>query len=218
MGFKTFSGKRYEVDALGYLIDFNAWDEDFAIGSSPGVSIEEGLTKEHWDIIYFIRDTVRQLGVCPLVYQTVKMSGLPLKKIERLFPTGYLRGACKLAGVTYREAYTRSPGSPGSKEDTPADVPGKTYEVDIMGFLVDSDRWDPGYAAFKAQEMGMPVPLSEKHWEIINFLRKRYAENRKVPTIYETCDATGIGLQELEGFFPQGYHRGAVKVAGLRAR
>ena len=66
--------------------------------------------------------------------------------------------------------------------------------------------------------MGIQVPLTEKHWEVIDFLRKKYAESRKVPTVYETCEATGVGLQELERLFPQGYHRGAVKIAGLRAR
>ena len=58
--------------------------------------------------------------------------------------------------------------------------------------------------------------LTDKHWQIINFLRKSFEKNNMVPTIYETCEANGIDLEELEKLFPDGYHRGAVKIAGLR--
>jgi len=214
----TFNGKTYKTDVLGYLLSFDHWDEDFAEGMAPGISITGGLTKEHWDIIYFIRDTVRMLGRCPLVYQTYRMSGLPLQKIKELFPTGYLRGACKLAGVTYREAYVGRPGSYGSKEDIPARQGEKTYEVDVRGFLVDSDSWDKDYAIFKAIELGISEPLSDEHWRIINYLRDYYGENNEVPTVYQTCEDNGIELEGLERLFPQGYQRGAVKIAGLRVR
>ena len=218
MSHVTFNGKTYEVDALGFLLDFNDWDEDFASAMAHNVSIEGDLTKAHWDIIFFIRDTVRQLGRCPLVYQTFKMSGLPLREVRRLFPTGYLRGACKLAGVTYKEAYVGRPGMPGAKADTPADIAGKTYEVDIAGFLVESIAWDPEFAVFKAQELGISEPLTEKHWEIIYYLRRSFSDDGRIPTIFETCEAMEIDLEKMERMFPSGYHRGAVKIAGLRVR
>lgn len=218
MQFNTFNKKVYETDSLGFLLDFNSWDEDFAIGMAPNVLISDGLTKEHWDIIYFIRDSVKLLGKCPLVYQAFKMSGLPLKEIQRLFPTGYLRGACKLAGVTYKEAYLGRPGSLDAKADIAADISERTYEVDVAGFLVDSESWTPQYAIFKSQELNTPQPLTEKHWDIIYFLRRSYTRNRTVPTVFETCEAMGIGFDELEHLFPSGYHRGAVKIAGLRVR
>lgn len=218
MSYLTFNGKTYEVDSLGFLLDFNAWDEDFALGMAPSVLIQTGLCKEHWDIIYFIRDTVKQLGRCPLVYQAFRMRGLPLREVRRLFPTGYLRGACKLAGVTYKEAYLGRPGTLGAKADTAAELSGKTYEVDVAGFLVDGDSWDPQFAVFKAQELNILEPLTEKHWDVIYFLRRSFAEHKRVPTIFETCDAMNMDLDELESMFPTGYHRGAVKIAGLRVR
>lgn len=218
MPYMTFNGKTYEVDTLGFLLDFNHWDEDFAAGMAPSVFIRTGLTKKHWDIIYFIRDTMEQLGRCPLVYHTFRMSGLPLKEIKELFPTGYLRGACKLAGITYKEAYVGRPGIPGAKLDSPKDVKGKTYEVDDAGYLVDSNSWDPHFAAFKAQELNAAVPLSDKHWDIIYFLRRHFSDHGQIPTVFETCESMGIDLEELEKMFPSGYHRGAVKIAGLRFR
>ena len=213
-----FEGKTYEVDALGYLLHFDDWDESFARGIAPSVSIHNGLTKEHWDIIYFIRDTIKLLGRCPLVYETYKMSGLPLREIRRLFPTGYLRGACKLAGVTYKEAYIGKAGSTDSKKDSSKLTSEKTYEVDKWGFLVDSSQWDELYASFKAQELGMETPLTNRHWDIIHYLRRSYANNGAIPTVYETCEAFQIELEELRRLFPTGYHRGAVKISGLRAR
>ena len=38
-----------------------------------------------------------------------------------------------------------------------------------------------------------------------------------VPTVYEACADNGLELEDLEQLFSDGYHRGAVKLAGLRA-
>ena len=61
----------------------------------------------------------------------------------------------------------------------------------------------------------MPGPLTEKHWKIIYYLRARFAKTGKIPTIYETCGDNGIDIEEFGELFPDGYHRGAVKIAGL---
>ncbi len=55
--------------------------------------------------------------------------------------------------------------------------------------------------------------LTKRHWEIIRYLRKSYYTTGKIPTICETCEANHIDLDELELLFPDGYHRGAVKIA-----
>jgi tRNA 2-thiouridine synthesizing protein E len=58
--------------------------------------------------------------------------------------------------------------------------------------------------------------LTDRHWKIIKYLRDRFQKTQEVPTIYETCEANQITIEELEYLFPDGYHRGAVKLAGLR--
>ena len=40
----------------------------------------------------------------------------------------------------------------------------------------------------------------------------------RVATLFETCDALNLDIGELEELFPTGYHRGAVKIAGLRVK
>jgi tRNA 2-thiouridine synthesizing protein E len=67
----------------------------------------------------------------------------------------------------------------------------------------------------------MKIPggkLSKRHWEVIHFLRKTCEQTKTVPTIHETCDFLNIEFDELEQLFPDGYHRGAVKIAGLKVR
>ena len=215
----THKSKNYEVDKKGFLRHFECWDENFAEGMSKQLKIGNGLTKEHWDVIHFIRKTYKETGKCPVVYETCRMMGLRLKDLRRLFPTGYLRGVCKLAGITYKEGYLGQAYAPPAAEDLNIISFDKTYETDVRGFLVYPDEWDECYAMFRAYDMKIPGgKLTEKHWEVIRFLRESYEKNNVVPTVYETCEAIGIDLEELEKLFPDGYHRGAVKIAGLKVR
>ena len=219
MGAFTHKNRSYEVDSKGFLVDFSSWDENFAEGMASQLRIPNGLTKDHWDVIYSIRITFKETGRCPLIYEAAKMSSLNLTELKKLFPTGYLRGACKLAGITYREGYLGQTYVPGIVEDINMIAVSKTYKVDVRGFLEDPDEWDEYYAAYRAFEMRIPGgELTDKHWQIIRFLRESFKRNNDVPNVYETCEANQIDIEELERLFPDGYHRGVVKIAGLRVR
>lgn len=213
-----YGNKRYHVDDDGFLIDSKKWDEDFAKAMSTDVQIKHGLTAKHWEVIKYIRNTFKDQGKCPLVYQTCQLNGLRLRELKTLFPTGYLRGACKLAGITYKEGYLGHSWMEGPSEEVAASAKEKTYSVDVRGFLVNPDDWDEQFANYKAFEMKITDKLTEQHWRIIHFLRESYEKTRVVPTVYETCEANNLDIEELELLFPDGYHRGAVKIAGLRVR
>lgn len=217
------TSESYRVDGDGFLIDFADWDEDFARSMAAGQGIPDGLTLKHWGVIRFIRATFAEYGTCPLVYHTCKANGLRIRDLQELFPTGYLRGACRLAGVTYRQGYhgsgslpavsSTTAAGPSREAEQPQDT--KTYTIDVRGFLVDPEQWDEAYGAHRARDMRIPA-LTDEHWRVLRFLRERYAQTGMVPTVYETCDANGLELEDLERLFPDGYHRGAVKIAGLR--
>jgi tRNA 2-thiouridine synthesizing protein E len=146
------------------------------------------------------------------------MNRLNLQELQKLFPSGYLRGACKLAGITYKEGYLDQADLQELAERAIiGEEDRKTYEIDVRGYLINPQAWDKKFATYKAKEMKMPR-LTDKHWKVINFLRESFEKNNLVPTVYETCEATGIGLEEFQLLFPDGYHRGAVKISGLRAR
>jgi tRNA 2-thiouridine synthesizing protein E len=213
----AFGGRTYAVDTEEFLANFDDWDENFARGMAPKVGVIGGLSEDHWRIIRFIRDSFSRAGKCPLVYETCRTNRLHLQELKTLFPAGYLRGACKLAGVTYKEGYLDQSWAEDLAERVATEAHEKAYEVNLRGFLVNPYAWDERFALYKAWEMKMPR-LTEQHWKIIRFLRKAFEEKNLVPTVYETCEATGVDVEELERLFPDGYHRGAVKVAGLRVR
>jgi tRNA 2-thiouridine synthesizing protein E len=218
MNIFTFGDKKYQVDTEGFLSDFNEWDENFARGMAPKAGIISGLSEDHWKIIHFIRDSFKRTGKCPLVYETCRTNRLHVQELKKLFPAGYLRGACKLAGVTYKEGYLdQSWVEEFAERITSGDQEEKTDEINVRGFLINPSQWDKKFAVFRAHEMKMPK-LKDKHWQVINFLRESFEKTNLVPTLYETCEAAGIDLDELEKLFPHGYHRGAVKIAGLRVR
>ena len=217
MGMFSFKGINYQIDDTGFLEKFEEWSEEFAEAIAPEVGIKYGLTKAHWEIINYIRNSYREVGRCPLVYQTCRSNNLRLKDLRNLFPSGYLRGACKIAGITYKEGYLGNSMLNASMREAMALATEKTYHVDMRGFLVDPDEWDRQFAVFKAHEMKMQQ-LTDKHWKVIDYLREFYQKNNKVPTVFETSEALNIEMEELEELFPDGYHRGAVKIAGLRVR
>ena len=221
----SFNGKNYEVDSEGFLIEYDGWDKNFAEGMAPEVNIPKGLTDKHYKVLYYIRDTFEKTGVCPLVFQTCKSNGLLSKDLKALFPDGYLRGACKLAGITYKERLINYFGEQGrgprATDDTEKErnkTAEKVYRINVQGFLVDPSEWDPDFAIYRALDMKIEGGLNEGHFKIINFLRETFAKDGVVPNLYETCEANGIELDELENLFPDGYHRGAVKLAGLHVR
>ncbi len=207
--------KKYRVDNEGYLLDPLQWDEDFARAKAKEVGIEE-LTEAHWKVIYFIRHNFQVIGRCPLVYVAAKENHLGLGNLEKLFPKGYLRGVCKIAGVTYRECFMQDYWMKENFRQLSWKYGNKGYHTDAQGFLLNPDEWDENFALRLAYALKMPDYLTEKHWKVIYYLRKVYKERNMVPTIFETCKDNDMELEELEQLFPDGYHRGAVKIAGLR--
>ena len=91
----------------------------------------------------------------------------------------------------------------------------KIYRVNVLGFLVDPDEWDEEFVRSKAAELKMSGSFTERHWQIIRYLRERFRETNSAPTVYQTCKDNGLSIDELQELFPDGYHRGAVKLAGL---
>jgi len=215
---REINNRIYETDDKGFLLKFEEWDREFAEDLAPELGITAGLTDEHWKVIDFIRDSFKKSGTCPLVFQTCRFANLRLKDFRGLFPSGYLRGACKLAGITYKEGYQGYMPYFGRAEKTPPPTGEKTYVVDLYGFLTDPDSWDENYAASKAHELKMPKGLTDAHWYVIRFLRESFSKNGVVPTVFEACEGAKIDLEELEQLFPDGYQRGAVKISGLRVR
>jgi len=87
-----------ELDAKGYLIDFNAWTREMAVelAAADGIS---GLGPDHWRVIEFLRSHQATHGTAPMIRVLCKGTGCSLQQIYDLFPRGPAKGACRVAGL-----------------------------------------------------------------------------------------------------------------------
>ncbi len=99
-GWFVYGGdKRVLVDDDGFLIDPELWSEELAAALARHYEGIEEMTEEHWKVINFIRDYYLKFGIAPMIRKLCKETGLPLKRIYELFPSGPAKGACKTAGL-----------------------------------------------------------------------------------------------------------------------
>ncbi len=93
-----YCGKTLELDEDGYLQNIDIWDIKVAEELARMEGIEE-LTNEHWKLITAIRLYYERTGMSPRCRDILKETGFTKKDMYRLFPSGHLRGAYKLAGL-----------------------------------------------------------------------------------------------------------------------
>ena len=93
-------------------------------------------------------------------------------------------------------------------------VQGAQIEVDEDGFIQEPTKWTADVAAVLAQTEGVSE-LSEKHWQLINYLRDHYQKFGIAPMIRKMCKEVGMKLNEVYELFPTGPAKGACKAAGL---
>ena len=91
---------------------------------------------------------------------------------------------------------------------------GTAVDVDAEGFLLDHGQWNEQVAAEIATEAGIGE-LSERHWLVIDFMRKTYLESGAAPSIRTLGKVSGVPIKELYELFPKGPAKLAAKVAGI---
>jgi TusE/DsrC/DsvC family sulfur relay protein len=91
--------KRIKVNEEGFLVHPEEWDCKVAEILAKDQEGIESLTEEHWAVIDYIRKYYLQNSNAPMVRSLCKATGLSLKHIYELFPSGPAKGACKLAGL-----------------------------------------------------------------------------------------------------------------------
>ena len=207
----SFDSKQYSLDRHGFLDLPDQWDEEFAEGMAKTLGIHGGLTEDHWTFIRYLRTKFLKEKTVPVVVTACVDNHMRLTTLRTLFPTGYHRGACKIAGLNH--AVMCDINIWLSYEMLPAD---KTEPiVGSLGFLKNMDEWDERFAHGVAREWGLPDGLTGEHWRIIHYLQDFYRNTGKIPTIIDTCRTNEISLDEFGTLFPGGYRRGACRAAGL---
>jgi tRNA 2-thiouridine synthesizing protein E len=87
-------------------------------------------------------------------------------------------------------------------------------DVDPEGFLTDPEQWSEELAAEIARENGID-PLTDRHWQVVRFMRDTYLQTGSAPSIRTLGKASGVPIKELYELFPKGPAKLAAKIAGI---
>ncbi len=87
-------------------------------------------------------------------------------------------------------------------------------DVDAEGFLADPAQWNETIAAGIAAENGIPE-LTDRHWQVVRFMRDRYLETGSAPSIRALGKESGVSVKELYELFPKGPAKLAAKIGGI---
>jgi tRNA 2-thiouridine synthesizing protein E len=98
-----------DLDEEGYLIEPNDWNIEVAEEFARLENIE--LTEEHWDALLFMRQYYLESQIAPDVRHVMKHLAIRLgpdsrNKIFELFPYGYVKQACRIAGMRRPRAWS----------------------------------------------------------------------------------------------------------------
>lgn len=90
------------MDDEGYLIDPVDWNEQLAIALGRQENIQ--LTEAHWDALHFMREYYQEHQVIPDLrfvarHLVARFGPESRNKIFELFPYGYVKQACRIAGM-----------------------------------------------------------------------------------------------------------------------
>lgn len=93
-------------------------------------------------------------------------------------------------------------------------IAGNTVEVNDEGFFVNPEQWSEEMAPELARGEGIDV-LSDRHWQVIRFMRSEYEAKGTGPTVRVLGKASGVSVKELYQLFPKGPAKVAAKIAGI---
>ena len=85
---------------------------------------------------------------------------------------------------------------------------------DAEGFMTNPDEWTKEIANVLAEEEGI-FPLTDRHWVVLDFVRKEFAKSGESPTLRTITKKSGVETKELYALFPKGPAKKVARVAGL---
>ena len=94
------------------------------------------------------------------------------------------------------------------------EIVNKTLSRDADGHLANRNDWNEKIAEDLAKQEGIDK-LTDRHWIVINFMRKEFAEKGDAPSIRKLTKESGVDTKELCALFPKGPGKKSAKIAGL---
>lgn len=103
---------------------------------------------------------------------------------------------------------------PTTTPTTTATYAGVEVPVNDEGFFTEPERWTRAMAAEIARQAGI-AELTDRHWQVIDFVRREYAAKGSGPTVRGLGKSSGVGVKELYQLFSKGPAKLAAKIAGI---
>lgn len=97
---------------------------------------------------------------------------------------------------------------------TTTEYAGMQVEVDAEGFMQRPEEWTKPIAEAIAREEGIDE-LTDRHWAVIDFMRKEAIEKGTAPSIRSLGKRSGVPIKELYQLFPKGPAKKAARIAGI---
>jgi tRNA 2-thiouridine synthesizing protein E len=91
---------------------------------------------------------------------------------------------------------------------------GKPVDVTDDGFFIDPSQWTQDMAPQIASAEGI-AELTDRHWQVIKFMRHEYDTKGTGPTVRVLGKTSGVTVKELYELFPKGPAKVAAKIAGI---
>ena len=93
-------------------------------------------------------------------------------------------------------------------------IAGTAVQLNDEGFLVDPSQWTEEMAVELAGREDID-PLTDRHWQVIRFMRQQYEDTGSGPNVRMLAKTSGIPVKELYQLFPKGPAKTAAKIAGI---
>ena len=93
-------------------------------------------------------------------------------------------------------------------------IAGRPIDVNDEGFLTEYNQWDEELAVTLAGFAGLDE-LSERHWEVLRFLRADYPGRNETATLRRVSAVGGFEMKELFQLFPGKPAKMMSYIAGL---
>ena len=97
---------------------------------------------------------------------------------------------------------------------TTATLDGIAVTLNDEGFFEDPNQWTEAMAVTLAREDGIEE-LTDKHWQVIHFMRSEYFAKGTGPTVRVLGKTSGVTVKELYQLFPKGPAKMAARIAGI---
>lgn len=89
-----------------------------------------------------------------------------------------------------------------------------TVKFDKDGYMEDAHAWTPAIAeALAARER---IVLTDRHWVVINFVRREFESSGEAPTLRRITKSSGVETKEIYALFPGGPAKVAARISGLK--